>query len=78
MKRATEAKLRKWHRQAKALDERARRLMDEMSGVFGFDGDSTDPIDNVLCATEELCSVLSRPDLDMWKIAPTVPNGERQ
>jgi hypothetical protein len=76
----TEAKLRAWHRRAVALDAQARRLMDSMGETLGFDDESTDPIDNVLHATESLCSVLSRPTLAMWQIhmQPKPPKAGRK
>lgn len=67
MKAPTPTKLRSWHRRASAIDKAAKRLMDDMTAVLGFDGNSTDHIDNVTHATEELCSVLARPELDLWK-----------
>lgn len=68
MPKLTEAKLRSWHRRAAALDSRAKRLMDDMMKTLGAEGDNTDHIDNVTHATEELCSLLLRPELDMWNI----------
>jgi hypothetical protein len=72
--------LRRWERQAKALDERARRLMTEMSDVLGFDGEGTDQIDNVLHSTEDLISVLERHNLDQWTMpaGSAVSNGEHR
>lgn len=80
MPKVTEAKLRAWRRRAISIDEKARRLMADMTAALGFEDENTDCIDNVLHSTEELVDVLSRPELDMWKIAePGAPhsNGMR-
>lgn len=61
------------------MSDLAGRLMDEMMDVLGDDTVGTDCIDNVLHATEELVSVLKRPELDQWKLPVTSPirQGER-
>lgn len=67
MKKLTPAKLRSWHRRAVALDTAAKRLMDDMMEIIGCEDGATDPIDNVTDHTENLCNVLSRPELSIWK-----------
>jgi len=69
-RRMTETKLKAWRRRAEALDKSAKRLMDDMATTLSFDDEATDPIDNVIVATEDLVSVLSRPELSMWGIKP--------
>lgn len=76
----SKTQLRAWRRRVKTLDTKARDLMDEMAKLTGMDGDPTDYVDNILHGTEDLLSVLAKPDLDMWKIAEPgtdVTNGER-
>lgn len=65
----TKYKLRSWHRRAVTLDLKAKRLMDDMLETLGSDSENTDHIDSVTHATEDLCDVLSRPELDMWKMS---------
>lgn len=55
------------------MNDLAGRLMDEMIEILGDDTVGTDCIDNVLHTTEELMSVLGRPELDQWALPTTSP-----
>lgn len=68
MPKLTEKKLQSWNRRAIALDKAAKKLMDSMMATLGAEDEATDGIDNVTDATEELCHILSQPNLKMWHL----------